>query len=121
MTSTYTQRDVRAWSHGYTTGYAVGHVDGWGEGYTHGVDAGAPLGRGELENELDSAWSEMKAHLRGVASSPSHAQVIARRNAPVEAKAVPTGNVRLVADWDRLWLAAAPATRFLRPAGEVAA
>ncbi|KZM78083.1 hypothetical protein [Cellulosimicrobium sp. I38E] len=121
MTAEFTERDGKAWAHGYSTGYAVGHVDGWSTGYVVGYDSGMPAGAEALETQLAGDWSEMKAHLRGVTTSPSHAEVIARRNAVGPVKPVPTGQVRLAADWDRRWLAGAPATRFLEQRQEVAA
>lgn len=118
---TYTVRDTRAWLHGFDTGSAVGYGNGWADGYGVGFDAGMPVGRQNFEAELARDWSEMKSHLRGVTSSPSHADVVARRNAVGPVKPVPTGQVQLAADWDQLWLAGAPATRFLERRQEVAA
>lgn len=124
-TTGYPVRIVRSWLHGYDSGEHTGRVfgefAGWREGYAVGYADGVPVGRAQVETEFDESWSEMRAHVNGIAASPAHAQLIERRSRVIDVKQVPTGDVALVDDWDRLWLAGAPATRFLTSRAGVAA
>ncbi|MFC5753387.1 hypothetical protein [Actinomadura rugatobispora] len=47
----------------------------WAEGYRDGFETGAEVGRGQAENAMERAWSDLAAKIRRTASTPKHAEL----------------------------------------------
>ncbi|WP_426311712.1 hypothetical protein [Cellulosimicrobium sp. E-16] len=120
-------REIRAWQHGFVTGDAVGYHRGWDAGYVVGFDAGIPSGRLEVETELATAGRPILDAIREATGTdlhrlePLYVLNARRRGEEIPKPEKPPVRTRLVAGWDALWLAGAPASRFLEPVTEVAA